>query len=218
MIEDAGAAGFPWSSLVSRVGVDPRALDARVEALTRSGAAVRAGDVLVTPAVFERLKSAMLAALGDHHRREPLSEGVPREELRERVFARGHADVFERALTDLAAAGTIVSRDRVALCHASGGAVARRREARVAIERAFPRRRSQAARRRGGRRGDGRAERDRRTRAEAPAAAESPRPHRYDAVSRRSAEAVESGSRGAEEFGRRAPRALTSPRSRSDTA
>jgi selenocysteine-specific elongation factor len=137
MIEDVGAAGFPRSSLVSRVGVDPRALDARIEALIRSGAAVRAGEVLVTPAVFERLKSAMLAALGDHHRREPLSEGVPREELRERVFARGHADVFERALTDLAAAGTIVSRDRVALATHRVALSPDDEKARVAIERAF---------------------------------------------------------------------------------
>jgi selenocysteine-specific elongation factor len=137
MIEDAGVAGFALSSMVSRVGVDPQALDARVDALTGSGAAVRAAGVLVTPAVFERLKSAMLAALGDHHRREPLSEGIPREELRERVFARGHAEVFERALTDLAAAGAIVSRDRIALATHRVALSAEDEKARVSIERAF---------------------------------------------------------------------------------
>ena len=137
MIEDAGEAGFPLTSMVSRVGVDPRARDARVDALTRSGAAVRAGEVLVTPVVFETLKSAMLAALGAHHRAEPLSEGIPREELRDRVFARGHADVFERALTDLAAAGTIVSRDRIALATHRVALSPEDERARTSIERAF---------------------------------------------------------------------------------
>ncbi len=44
-----------------------------------------------------------------------MSEGIPREELREQLFARGHAAVFDRALSDLAAADTIFARDRVAL-------------------------------------------------------------------------------------------------------
>ena len=137
MIEDSGAAGFPLTSMVSRIGIDPNALDARVEALTRSGVAVRAGDVLVTPGVFEKLKGAMLAALGEHHRTEPLSEGIPREELRDRVFARGHAHVFERALTDLAAAGTMVSRDRIALATHRVALSPEDERARTSIERAF---------------------------------------------------------------------------------
>ncbi|OLD18071.1 MAG: selenocysteine-specific translation elongation factor [Acidobacteria bacterium 13_1_40CM_3_65_5] len=137
MIEDAGGAGFPVASMISRVGIDPAALDARVDALVQSGDAVRADDVLVTPAVFEKLKSAMLAALGEHHRAQPLSDGIPREELRDRVFARGHAKVFERALTDLAAAGTIVSRDRIALATHRVALSPEDERARESIERAF---------------------------------------------------------------------------------
>ena len=40
---------------------------------------------------------------------------MPREELREQLFGRGHASVFERVLADLATAGTIAVRERVAL-------------------------------------------------------------------------------------------------------
>jgi len=137
MVEDAGAAAFPLASMVSRAGVDPGALEARIDALVRSGDVVRAGDVLVTPAVFEKLKAAILAALGEHHRAQPLSEGVPREELRDRVFARGHVDVFERALTDLATAGTIVSRDRIALATHRVALSPEDERARASIERAF---------------------------------------------------------------------------------
>ena len=137
MIEDAGAAGFPVASMVSRAGIDSAALDARVGALVQSGDAVRAGEVLVTPAVFEKLKRAMLAALGEHHRSQPLSDGLPREELRDRAFARGHAAVFERALTDLATAGTIVSRDRIALATHRVALSPEDERARESIERAF---------------------------------------------------------------------------------
>ena len=50
MIDDAGQAGLSLAALVSRVGVDPATLDARVDALVTAGQAVRAGDVLVSAA------------------------------------------------------------------------------------------------------------------------------------------------------------------------
>ena len=61
--------------------------------------------MLVTRAVLEGLKSAILELLKQHHRAQPLSEGVPREEARARLFARGHPAVFERALHDLEQGG-----------------------------------------------------------------------------------------------------------------
>ena len=71
--------------------------------------------MLVSAAKFGALKDAIVKALTEHHRAQPLSEGVPREELREQLAARGHPAVFDAALADLAAAGTISVRDRVAL-------------------------------------------------------------------------------------------------------
>jgi len=71
--------------------------------------------VLVSSAVLEELKSAILELLKQHHRAQPLSEGLPREEARARLFARGHVAVFERALHDLEQGGAIVARDRLML-------------------------------------------------------------------------------------------------------
>jgi selenocysteine-specific elongation factor len=137
MIEAAGVSGLPITALVSRAGIAPGMMGPRVEALIARKVAARVADVLVTPAVLDRLMSAIVGLLRAHHAAQPLSDGVPREEARERLFAHGHPAVFERALAELAEAGTIAGRDRLAL---SGHVLALspdEERARAAIERAF---------------------------------------------------------------------------------
>ncbi len=115
MIADRAQAGLPVSALISRGGIDPSHAEARIGELVSGRHAVRAGDVLVAPAIVAALASAVVTLLAEHHRAQPLSEGMPREEVRERVFRRGAPAVFERAIEDLAGGGTIVARDRLAL-------------------------------------------------------------------------------------------------------
>jgi selenocysteine-specific elongation factor len=115
MIEDAGPAGLPLAALTSRAGVDPRNVNARADSLVAAGHAVRGADVLVAARIVAQLKDAIVAALTTHHRAQPLSEGVPREELREQLAAHAHPAIFDGALADLAAAGSITVRDRIAL-------------------------------------------------------------------------------------------------------
>lgn len=137
MIEDMGRLGFPVSALVSRAGIDPSDVDARVDALVKSGRAVQAGGVLVAPATVDTLKSAIHDALTEHHQSQPLMDGLPREELRERVFRRGHQSVFDRTLTALADAGVLTVRDRVGLAGHRPKLSPEEERARTAIERAF---------------------------------------------------------------------------------
>jgi selenocysteine-specific elongation factor len=137
MVDDAGQAGFALTALVSRVGVDPRSLDARVDTLVAAGQAMRAGDVLVAPAIASRLKQAIVATLTAHHRTQPLSEGIPREELREHLYGHGHPQVFERVLADLGGAGTIAARERVALASHRVELSPEEDRARAAIERVY---------------------------------------------------------------------------------
>jgi selenocysteine-specific elongation factor len=115
LIADAGIAGVPAASLVWRAGVDPVALDRAIADLGQAKHARVAGDRLVHPDVLARLCETILAALGAHHRAQPLSDGVPREELRAQTFRRGHPAIFDRALADLSERQAIVLRDRVAL-------------------------------------------------------------------------------------------------------
>jgi selenocysteine-specific elongation factor len=137
LIEDAGRRGLPVAALTTRVGVDPDEVPTRVERLVADGRAVVAGDVLSLPAVHHGLQDAIVAALTEHHRAQPLSEGIPREELRERLFSRGHPAIFDRALGDLAAAGRIAVRDRVALASHRLELSPEEDRARDAIERAY---------------------------------------------------------------------------------
>jgi selenocysteine-specific elongation factor len=115
LVEEAGNEGLPESSLAARAGVHEDERDAIVARLASSGIAVRAGHALVAPARIAALKQSLLAALGEHHRKNPLAEGMPREEARERLFARAPVPVFELVIGELVAARQIVARERLAL-------------------------------------------------------------------------------------------------------
>jgi selenocysteine-specific elongation factor len=115
MVEDAGLSGMPVTQLVSRVGVEPGRVAACVNTMVGRGAAIEIGQHLVAPQRFERLKAEIVAALTRHHRGDPLSEGLAREEARVRLSGRGHPSIFERAIEELVASRTIVGRDRLAL-------------------------------------------------------------------------------------------------------
>jgi selenocysteine-specific elongation factor len=115
MIGDEGAAGLRTEALISRCAIPATALNNVVDTLVSSQQVVRAGDVLVPRAVFDRLKAQVVDLLRERHRREPLSDGVPREEVRERAFAHGAPEVFEFAIDELVSNGAIGGRSRLAL-------------------------------------------------------------------------------------------------------
>jgi len=137
LIADSGSSGLPIAALVSRLGVDSRAVEERVRRLVDSGDATLAGDVLVAPDVLARLEASIVAALAEHHRAQPLSEGVPREELRAQLFRRGRQTIFDHALTVLAARGQVALRDRVALATHRLELSPDEERARAGIERAY---------------------------------------------------------------------------------
>ena len=137
MVEDAGAAGLSMSAMTRRAGVEPNDAETRAAAVVAAKQAVRAGDVLVPEELFAALKAAIVRTLTTHHKSQPLSEGVPREELREQLFARGAAAAFDRALADLSAAGTIFVKDRVALATHRLELTPEEDRARAAVERLY---------------------------------------------------------------------------------
>lgn len=137
MVADAGNAGLPMHALVSRVGVALGRVDPVVQAMTAGSRAVRAGEWLVSPDVIDRVKRGIVDALAAHHREQPLSEGVPRDDLRDRVIAHGNPAVFDHVVETLAAAGTIGGRDKLALATHRVALTPEEERARGAMERAL---------------------------------------------------------------------------------
>jgi selenocysteine-specific elongation factor len=134
MIEEGGRRAFPLTALVSRAGVPPQDVEQRIAALVATGRIERVGDVLVSRRPLDELQAALVEMLTRHHRAQPLSAGVPREEARERLFRRGHAPVFERVVDDLVRAGTVAGRDRLSLARHHVALSPGEEQARDAIE------------------------------------------------------------------------------------
>jgi selenocysteine-specific elongation factor len=115
MIDERGLNGLVLGDVVARAGLAPPEARDLVERLEKEGQAVRAGDRLVAPAALERASAALVSLLAAVHRQQPLSDGLPREEARARLFAGTDPAVFETAVERLRARGAIVDRDRLAL-------------------------------------------------------------------------------------------------------
>ena len=108
-VEMAGERGLRRADMAARTGWRDDVLDAALAEAVRRGAVRDADGVLIAREVFQRLAQSALDATQEHHRREPLARGVPRETLRERVFARAAPEVFRAVLEDGEASGALVS-------------------------------------------------------------------------------------------------------------
>ena len=114
MIEASGLAGIDRRAFVSRGGVAPGTVDAMVTRLGSSGV-VAAGDRLVLNTHLARAGDAVVRHVTAFHKAQPMSEGLPREEAREKIFRRVDPAVFERVLADLKDRRAVVGNDRLAL-------------------------------------------------------------------------------------------------------
>ena len=115
MLAEAGVAGLALGALARRAGVAPGRVGAVATGLVAGGHAERAGDRLVAPHVLAERRAALLALVASHHKAQPLAEGLPREEAREKLFAAADVAVFEHVVQGLAEAKKLVARDRLAL-------------------------------------------------------------------------------------------------------
>ena len=115
MIDEAGLAGFAVAGLAGRAGVRHEHQDALMSRLEESGRAFRFGDHLMSASRVAAVRQGVLAIVGEYHARHPLEEGMPREQLRESLFADAPGVLFERVLAGLQQEGAMTARDRVAL-------------------------------------------------------------------------------------------------------
>jgi hypothetical protein len=95
--------------------VDAAGANALAQQLVAAGDAILIGDALFAQSVTTMLQARLIAAVEEHHRVAPLSEGLPREEARERIFGAASPPLFTHTLTVLAAEGKLLARERLAL-------------------------------------------------------------------------------------------------------
>ena len=115
MVEEAGLSGLPVAHLTGRAGV---AWDERHDLVTRlvqGGMAIEIGGVMVATSRLSAVEDALIAAVTRYHASHPLEDGMPREEVRARLFAKGSPQVFDYVMRGLVERRSIVARDRVAL-------------------------------------------------------------------------------------------------------
>jgi selenocysteine-specific elongation factor len=125
-VASAGERGLRKAEAAARTGwrddvLDAAIASARADSTSEAragGVIVEAEGVLVAREVFEGLMRAAVGEVEAHHRREPLSRGLARETLRERVFARAAPELFRAALQRAESEGLLVSERE--LVRASG--------------------------------------------------------------------------------------------------
>jgi selenocysteine-specific elongation factor len=115
VVAEAGAHGMVVEALTWRMGVAPADVPRATRALADDGRALEAGDRLVAPAWRSQLAERVMSALEAHHRAQPLSDGLSREEVRERVLGHAAPALAELVIRDLLDAGRIAGRDRLSL-------------------------------------------------------------------------------------------------------
>lgn len=114
MVDAKGLAGLELGSLVMRAGVAPSRVNDMVLRLGSRGV-VQVGDRLIPSAVLEKASTDLVAIVTAAHKANTMSGGVPREEARERLFARAHPAVFDAVIERLKQTGALTGSDRLAL-------------------------------------------------------------------------------------------------------
>jgi selenocysteine-specific elongation factor len=114
LVAEAGPRGLDLDELIARAGAGSSAGRLVVDRLCASPDIWVVGDRLLLRSWAATLGERVLAAVDAHHRLEPLSEGLPREELRERVLRDAHPAVAAAAIDAVIASGTLKGRDRIA--------------------------------------------------------------------------------------------------------
>ena len=137
--EPSGVLTGPF--VVARTGWREAEVAQAAERLVASGLARRVGGdplTLVSAQRFSALGERAVKAVQTFHKKEPLVEGLPKEELKKRVFARVPAAVFDAELDHLAREGKLaVTGDRVKRAGREVTLSSEETEARQVIEAAF---------------------------------------------------------------------------------
>jgi len=109
----SGERGMRLSELTAITGWSPAVVSREISAATRKNLLLEMNGVSLTPENFAGLKGAVLQELRLYHKRNPLSRGLLRETLREKLFRRSHPEVFVAVIASLENEHAIISEKEI---------------------------------------------------------------------------------------------------------
>jgi selenocysteine-specific elongation factor len=104
-----GESGITFHRLQARTGIRKEFLLSALSQCIDGRSAIQAHDRYIGRAAFERLKAKVIEFTSEHHRLEPLSKGMSRETLREKIFAHLDPAIFRAVLGSLEKEHAIIS-------------------------------------------------------------------------------------------------------------
>ena len=120
-VEMAGAQGASHLEIAARTGATDQQIVETTRELVARGRLLEvnaAPMLLISAETYRTLASSVVDLLAQHHSREPLSLGLSREEVRERIAGQVRPEIFRAVIARLVEAGK-VSAERDALRSAS---------------------------------------------------------------------------------------------------
>jgi selenocysteine-specific elongation factor len=104
LVEMAGEAGIDYAALAARSGAPDTVIKQAADKWTKTKRLLSIASTplrLIAKAPFEELAKQVRATLKEFHQKTPLAAGMGREELREKLFAHTHPDIFRAVITQL---------------------------------------------------------------------------------------------------------------------
>ncbi len=108
LIHAAGFAGLSFNDLEMRTALQKEHVSKAIEANISSLDLVDAGGRYISFTAFGDLSKSVESAVEQFHKREPMAKGMPREALRESIFAFLPPEIFPALIASLESAGKIV--------------------------------------------------------------------------------------------------------------
>jgi selenocysteine-specific elongation factor len=136
-VTERAANGLSVTELASKAGLAPRDARALAERLAAAGDIRLVGDRAFSAAVVSSAGERLVAAVEHHHRAAPLSDGLPREEARERIVGTSPSALFDHVLATLTTEGKLTGRDRLSLPGRGVSLTSEEARAKEALEQAY---------------------------------------------------------------------------------
>lgn len=111
-VEIAGAHGMSGEDLAARTGATDEQIAATTRELVRQKRVIEISSAplsLISAESYGTFATRVIEMLTEHHRREPLSLGLSREEVRDRVFGQLRPEIFRSVIARLGEEGKVVA-------------------------------------------------------------------------------------------------------------